>query len=94
MQKDIPKNLKTLKHKMMDKDFGAVFLYGAGLGNFIWQDLKPLLEFPALFIEYPNREAGEKRNYNLEFDDYINPAIYQIENWNKNKLVFVTHSRI
>ena len=76
----------------MDKDFGAVFLYGAGLGNFIWQDLKPFIEFPALFIEYPNRELGEKMNYDLEFDEYIKPAIDQIQKWNKDKLVFVTHS--
>lgn len=76
----------------MDKDFGAVFLYGAGLGNYIWQDLKSLIEFPALFIEYPNRELGEKKNYNLDFDEYVKPSIDQIEKWDKDKLVFVTHS--
>jgi len=76
----------------MSENIGAVFIYGAGFSNFIWQDVKPLIKYPALYIEFPNREEGEKDNYGLSLDDYLASAMSQIEKWDKDKIVFITHS--
>ena len=53
----------------MNDKIGIVLIHGAGLGNFIWDDLKPLIKNPVLTIEFPNREVGDKANNNLTFDD-------------------------
>ncbi len=90
--KDIPKNTTNPKGKVMDEKFGAVFIHGAGLGAFIWKELNPLLNYPVLNIEFPNRESGEKANKNLSFEDYLKSAVDQIEKWGKHKMVIVAHS--
>lgn len=76
----------------MNNKIGIVFIHGAGLGGFIWDDLKPLIKKPILTIEFPNREVGDKANNNLTFDDYKKSAVEQIEKWGIDKFVIVTHS--
>jgi pimeloyl-ACP methyl ester carboxylesterase len=76
----------------MNDKIGIVFIYGAGLGSFIWDGLKPLIENPVLTIEFPNRGVDEKTNVNLTFDDYKKLAIEQIEKWDIDNFVIVTHS--
>jgi len=76
----------------MKKDLGIVFIHGAGLGSFIWADLQPLLNYPSLAIDFPNRNADDKANANLTFHTYIKTVIKQIENWNKEKLIIAAHS--
>lgn len=76
----------------MNDKIGIVLIHGAGLGSFIWDDLKPLIKNPVLTIEFPNREVGDKANNNLTFDDYKKFAIEQIEKWGIDNFVIVTHS--
>lgn len=76
----------------MNDKTGIVLIHGAGLGSFIWDDLKPLIKNPVMTIEFPNREVGDKANNNLTFDDYKKSAIEQIEKWGINNFVIVTHS--
>lgn len=76
----------------MNDKLGIVLIHGAGLGSFIWDDLKPLLKNPVLTIEFPNREVGDKANNNLTFDDYKKSAVEQIEKWDIDNFVIVTHS--
>ncbi|MFC2086267.1 alpha/beta fold hydrolase [Bacteroidota bacterium] len=76
----------------MNDKIGIVFIYGAGLGSFIWDDLKPLIKNPVLTIEFPNRGVDDKTNVNLSFNDYKKSAIEQIEKWDINNFVIVTHS--
>lgn len=76
----------------MNKEIGVVLLHGAGLGSFIWDDVKPLIKNPVLTIDFPNRETGNNANKNLTLDDYKKSAIEQIEKWNVAKFVIVTHS--
>jgi pimeloyl-ACP methyl ester carboxylesterase len=76
----------------MNDKIGIVLIHGAGLGSFIWDGLKPLIENPVLTIEFPNRGVGDKANINLTFDDYKKPAIEQIEKWGIDNFVIVTHS--
>lgn len=76
----------------MNDKIGIVLIHGAGLGNFIWDDLKPLLKNPVLTIELPNREVGDKANLNLNFGDYKKSAIEQIEKWGITNFIIVSHS--
>lgn len=76
----------------MKNKIGIVLIHGAGLGNFIWKDFKPLMKNPVLTIEFPNREVGDQTNINLIFDDYKKLAIEQIEKWNNDHFIIVTHS--
>lgn len=76
----------------MNDKIGIVLIHGAGLGNFIWDDLKPLLKNPVLTIELPNREISDKANINLTFDDYKKSAIEQIEKWGITNFIIVSHS--
>lgn len=76
----------------MNDKIGIVLIHGAGLGSFIWDDLKPLIKTPVLTIEFPNREVGDKANNNLTFDDYKKSAVEQIEKWGIDNFVIVTHS--
>lgn len=71
---------------------GFVFLHGAGLGSYIWQDVMPKLELPALTIDYPNREQGYNVNRNLSFEDYTREIIRQIDAWDCERLLLVAHS--
>ena len=54
----------------MNDKIGIVLIHGAGLGSFIWDDLKPLIKNPVLTIEFPNRGVDNKTNVNLTFNDY------------------------
>lgn len=76
----------------MNDKIGIVLIHGAGLGSFIWDDLKPLIKNPVLTIEFPNREVGDKANNDLTFDDYKKSAVEQIEKWGIDNFVIVTHS--
>jgi pimeloyl-ACP methyl ester carboxylesterase len=74
------------------EDIGFVLIHGAGLGSFIWGDLQPLLHYPSLAIDFPNRNMGDKANANLTFQAYTESVIEQTENWNKKKFILVVHS--
>jgi len=78
---------------MKEKDkIGVILINGAGLGSFIWKDLEPLINYPTLAIDFPNREKGDKANQKITFDNYLKSAINQIEEWNKEKIIIVAHS--
>ncbi|RAW02079.1 alpha/beta fold hydrolase [Pseudochryseolinea flava] len=77
---------------MENSKIGVVLIYGAGLGSFVWDSVKPQLDFPVLTIEFPNRGAGDTANDTLSFNDYRNAALDQIERWGYKRFVIVTHS--
>lgn len=76
----------------MENNYGILFIHGAGLGSFIWDGLIPMLNIPALAIDFPNRNSGDKANADLTFHAYTKSVIDQIEKWDKNKLILVVHS--
>ncbi len=76
----------------MKGDLGIVLIHGAGLGSFIWDEIKPMLDIPVLAIDFPNRNKGEKANTNLPFEAYTKSVIEQIEKWKKIKIILVVHS--
>lgn len=72
--------------------FGIVFIHGAGLGSFIWDDIRPIINYRTLAIDFPNRRENEAENQELDFSDYLKYSIDQIERWNKHKMILVAHS--
>ncbi len=76
----------------MDKRIGFVFIHGAGLNRSVWADLIKEIKNPSLVIEFPNRKTDGVLNKTLSFDDYVDTAISQIENWNHDQFIIVAHS--
>lgn len=71
------------------KGKGVVLIHGAGLGAFIWQDMK--LDWQVLRINFQNRGNGPA-NGGLHYQDYVDEVIQQIENWTVDQIVIVGHS--
>lgn len=71
------------------KGKGIVLIHGAGLGAFIWQDMK--LDWQVLRINFQNRGNGPA-NIGLRYKDYVDEVIQQIENWTVDQIVIVGHS--
>jgi pimeloyl-ACP methyl ester carboxylesterase len=76
----------------MGQNTGIVFIHGAGLNSSIWNDLKKELPFPSLVIDFPNRKAGDKINYDLTFDDYVSSVVEKVKNWKSDQFIIVAHS--
>ena len=76
----------------MKDELGIIFIHGAGLGNYIWKEVEPKMNYPSLLIEFPNRNMDDKANSNLSFEDYIEKAILETQDFDKQKLIIVTHS--
>ncbi len=81
---------KTNQINYMKKNFGVVLIHGAGLGNYIWEKITPLLEYPYLTVNFPGRNGKTIRS--LTLDDYFKHVIKQIDEWDKKELVIVAHS--
>ena len=75
-----------------NSNIGLIFMYGAGLGTWIWNDISQLINIPCLYVDYPGRDENSKRNKDLSLDDYSNFIIEQINNWNVDKVVIIAHS--
>ncbi|MFT3795471.1 alpha/beta fold hydrolase [Flavobacterium sp.] len=71
------------------KGKGVVLIHGAGLGAFIWQEMK--LDWQVLRINFQNRGNGPM-NVGLHYQDYVDEVIQQIENWTVDQIVIVGHS--
>ena len=74
-------------------DIGFVFLHGAGLGAWIWDDLIQKLEYPFFTIDLPGR--GKHANVatkGLSLDNYVKSALSDIDQFNPDKLIIVAHS--
>lgn len=71
------------------KGKGVVLIHGAGLGAFVWQDMK--LDWKVLRINFQNRGNGPM-NKGLHYQDYVDEVIQQIENWTVDQIVIVGHS--
>ncbi len=76
----------------MKVKLGIIFIHGAGLGNYIWNDLELNSHYSTLMIEYPNRNSDGKANAKLSFEDYVAKAISDTEKFEQEKLIIITHS--
>ncbi|MGE0076406.1 MAG: alpha/beta fold hydrolase [Bacteroidales bacterium] len=78
----------------MEKDskFGLVFIYGAGLGNWIWNNISHSFNTPCLFIDYPGRDTDSKNTKGLTIHEYSALVSSKINTWQCDKIIIVAHS--
>lgn len=76
----------------MDNSIGIVFINGAGLSPSIWDDLINEFPFACLTIEFPSKTVDAKSVHTVSFDDYVQAAAAQINQWHINRFVIVAHS--
>ena len=72
--------------------FGLVFIYGAGLGTWIWNDLSPSIDIPCLFLDYPGRDHDSESTKGLTINDYSDFISTKINNWHCDKIIIIAHS--
>ncbi|AXT59183.1 alpha/beta hydrolase [Aquimarina sp. AD10] len=82
----------TVKNKSIKEELGILFIHGAGLGKYIWNDLVANLNYSSISIEFPNRNSKDRTNSFLSLEDYVSKAISDIENYEKQKIIIITHS--
>lgn len=70
---------------------GIVFIHGAGLGSYIWEEVRPLLKYPSMAVNFPNRHR-DKANEKLSLNDYCRHLIKRIKKWDVQHLIIVAHS--
>lgn len=78
--------------KNMNNEIAIVLINGAGLNSSIWDDLKGKIKNPVLALDFPNRKSKGNPNAKLTFDEYLNKAIEEIKNWQKDNFIIVAHS--
>jgi len=81
------------KQIINNKSPGFVFLHGAGLGSWIWEDVISELEYPCLAIDFPGR--GNHKNIetkNLSLNEYVESALLDIDRFSPEKLIIIAHS--
>lgn len=71
---------------------GFLLIHGAGLGGFIWDEVKSYIRYPVLSIDFPNRNLDFRSNQKLRFDDYIDSIVRKVEKWDVQKFIIVAHS--
>ncbi len=77
----------------MENKIGIVCIHGAGLGSFIWDELKPHLVHRVLVLDFPNRmNRGNITTAHLHLGDYASLLIKRIEKWNHRRFIIVAHS--
>ncbi len=78
----------------MEKDskFGLVFIYGAGLGTWIWKDISHPIDIPCLYLDFPGREIDSRSTKGLTIQDYSDFLCSKINNWQCDKIIIIAHS--
>ncbi len=69
-----------------------VFLHGAGLGAFIWEELVDNLSYDTVCIDYPLRANAAKLPKSNTLQAYVNHCESQLQAYAERKIVLVVHS--
>ncbi len=77
---------------MKKQHLGIVFIHGAGLGGWIWRDVLPLMQEPAMAIDLPKRKSTFEARKSLTLNDYTTHVVQEIESFKVEKIVIVAHS--
>lgn len=82
---------KSIAEKM-ENTTGLVLLSGAGLNPNIWNALIREMDVPCLAIKYPGRDESETDKPSFKFQEYVETAALQIDEWGKERFIIVGHS--
>src|SRR6056297_1007672 len=79
--------------KTNNEPLGFVFLHGAGLGSWIWEDIISKMEYPSLAIDFPGRGNNNNiKTKNLSLNEYVKSVLSDIDQFRSDKLIIVAHS--
>ncbi|MCP4344493.1 MAG: alpha/beta hydrolase [Desulfobacterales bacterium] len=72
---------------------GFVFLHGAGLGAWIWDDLIKKIKYPSLPVDLPGRGKHISiATKGLSLENYVQSVLSDIDQFGPKKLIIVAHS--
>jgi pimeloyl-ACP methyl ester carboxylesterase len=76
------------------ENIGIVFLHGAGLGAWIWEDvIKRVVSYPCLAIDLPGRgKHSSTTTNNLTLKNYVESVLADIDQFDHQKIIIVAHS--
>ncbi len=78
-------------NKTKQDSIGFIFLHGAGLGAWIWDDLTKKIEYPSLAIDLPGRgKHASIATKGLSLDKYVEFVLSDIDKFSPKKLILVT----
>jgi pimeloyl-ACP methyl ester carboxylesterase len=73
-------------------DRGFVLLHGAMLGRWIWDRVTPLLDRPALSVDFPGRGTKPADITEVTLGDAVDSVVADVETWSIKRVVLVAHS--
>ena len=71
---------------------GILFIHGAGLGGWIWNDLSTKLAMPTLAVDLPARNKPKEQRAQLSLEAYASDVMNQVNAWQVDKIIVVAHS--
>lgn len=80
--------MTTTLHDSKNKT-GIIFIHGAGLGGWIWNDVVSSVSAPCLIADY---SPLERTNSVATLADYVDAVMNQIDDSNIDRVVVVAHS--
>lgn len=77
----------------VEKDLGFVFIHGAGLGAWIWEDVINKISYPYLAIDFPGRGKHlQTATKGLPLEKYVEIVYTDLEKLAPKKVIIVAHS--
>ncbi|MDX2776602.1 alpha/beta hydrolase [Streptomyces caniscabiei] len=76
---------------MQNNKLGIIFISGAGLQPWIWQEAAKEIPLPYATIDFTDLKKGKRLN-DITIDDYVQAALAQVAALNVEKAIIVTHS--
>lgn len=77
---------------MSSSEVGFVYVHGAGLDTWIWDDLTQLQDTAQLSVSFPGREGGSAVRERFGLQEYVDHVCRQVEEFSMRKVVIVSHS--
>jgi len=75
------------------EEIGFVLLHGAGLGAWVWDDVREQLAYPSIAVDFPMRGTNvNTKNEDLTLQQYVESVASKIEHFSPEKIIIVAHS--
>ena len=76
---------------MQNNKLGIIFISGAGLQPWIWQEVTKEISLPYAAVDFTELKKNKQLN-DITVDDYVQAALAQATALNVEKVIIVTHS--
>lgn len=76
---------------MQNNKLGIIFISGAGLQPWLWQEVAKEIPFPGAAVDFAELKKSKQLN-DITVDDYVQAALMQAAALGTEKIIVVTHS--